>query len=149
MGTDRRTGPLAAALAPNLRRTAAAVAARAARDLGAVLATVADPHLDLAAGDVVAQIAWTDHVLGDLLEVRHPGRRAVVCPLDGAPSLELTGPVDVTATTAEREPDDPMLRDVRGARLTRLDLDVTARRSLRVRVARTGPTSAPAPQEVR
>ena len=36
------------------------------------------PYLDLGAGEVVGQLAWTDHVLGDLLDARYPGLRARV-----------------------------------------------------------------------
>lgn len=43
---------------------------------GAVLATVTDPFVDLGAGEVVAQLAWIDHVLGDQLDARFPGVRA-------------------------------------------------------------------------
>jgi hypothetical protein len=35
-----------------------------------------DPFLDLGAGEVVAQLAWADHVLGDALDERYPGLRA-------------------------------------------------------------------------
>ncbi|MWV51276.1 hypothetical protein GRS96_18555 [Rathayibacter sp. VKM Ac-2803] len=42
---------------------------------GAVLATVSDPFLDLGAGEVVAQLAWIDHVLGERLDERYPGLR--------------------------------------------------------------------------
>ncbi|MCB7137434.1 heparinase II/III domain-containing protein [Cellulosimicrobium marinum] len=33
------------------------------------------PFLDLGAGEVAGQLAWTDHLLGDLLRVRYPGLR--------------------------------------------------------------------------
>ncbi|MBF0817083.1 hypothetical protein E4U02_11710 [Microbacterium paludicola] len=42
---------------------------------GSVLATVTDPYLDLGAGEVVGQLAWLDHVLGDRLDSRYPGVR--------------------------------------------------------------------------
>ncbi|WP_136587357.1 heparinase II/III domain-containing protein [Microbacterium hydrothermale] len=42
---------------------------------GAVLATVTDPFVDLGAGEVVAQLAWIDHLLGSVLEARAPGIR--------------------------------------------------------------------------
>lgn len=42
---------------------------------GAVLATPADPFLDLGAGEVVAQLAWIDHLLGAQLDRRYPGVR--------------------------------------------------------------------------
>ncbi|MBK7819975.1 MAG: heparinase II/III family protein [Tessaracoccus sp.] len=37
-----------------------------------------DPYLDLGAGDVVAQLAWTDHLLGAQLDEAYPGLRARV-----------------------------------------------------------------------
>lgn len=43
---------------------------------GSVLATVTDPYLDLGAGEVVAQLAWIDHVLGTQLDARAPGIRS-------------------------------------------------------------------------
>ncbi len=43
---------------------------------GSVLATVDDPFLDLGAGEVVAQLAWLDHLLGARLDERYPGIRA-------------------------------------------------------------------------
>lgn len=43
---------------------------------GSVLATVTDPFVDLGAGEVVAQLAWIDHLLGDQLDARAPGLRA-------------------------------------------------------------------------
>ncbi|UNX53735.1 heparinase II/III family protein [Georgenia sp. TF02-10] len=42
---------------------------------GAVLPTVTDPYLDLGAGEVVGQLAWTDHLLGAFLDERYPGLR--------------------------------------------------------------------------
>jgi len=45
---------------------------------GAVLPTVTDPFLDLGAGEVVGQLAWIDHLLGDALDARTPGLRARV-----------------------------------------------------------------------
>lgn len=45
---------------------------------GAVVPTVTDPFLDLGAGEVVAQLAWLDHVLGGPLDARYPGLRARV-----------------------------------------------------------------------
>ena len=43
---------------------------------GAVVPTVTDPCLDLGAGEVAGQLAWADHLLGDLLDARLPGVRA-------------------------------------------------------------------------
>ncbi|WP_402469496.1 heparinase II/III domain-containing protein [Isoptericola aurantiacus] len=70
-----------------------------------------------------------------------PGH-AVVRPLDDAAPVELRWPDDVPATATERPLDDPMLSDVWGDRLTRLDLDVTGRDALRV-------VATPLIQEVR
>lgn len=47
--------------------------ARAER--GWVLPDAGRPFLDLGAGEVVGQLAWTDHVLGDVLDARYPGLR--------------------------------------------------------------------------
>lgn len=41
----------------------------------AVVPTVTAPFLDLGAGEVVGQLAWVDHLLGDLLDDRYPGLR--------------------------------------------------------------------------
>jgi hypothetical protein len=43
---------------------------------GSVLPTVTDPYVDLGAGEVAADLAWTDHVLGDQLDERFPGLRS-------------------------------------------------------------------------
>ncbi|MCI2237292.1 heparinase II/III-family protein [Paenibacillus sp. TRM 82003] len=45
---------------------------------GSVLPTVTDPYLDLGAGEVAAQLAWTLHLLGEALEERSPGLRTRV-----------------------------------------------------------------------
>lgn len=45
------------------------------RSHGSVLATVTDPFLDLGAGEVVGQLAWIDHLLGEQLDERYPGLR--------------------------------------------------------------------------
>lgn len=45
---------------------------------GHVLGSVEHPYLDLGAGDVVAQLAWTDHLLGAQLDEAYPGLRARV-----------------------------------------------------------------------
>lgn len=42
---------------------------------GAVLATPTDPFLDMGAGEVVAQLAWIDQLLGAELDARYPGLR--------------------------------------------------------------------------
>ncbi|MCJ1709419.1 heparinase II/III family protein [Microbacterium sp. VKM Ac-2923] len=43
---------------------------------GSVLAIPEMPFLDLGAGEVAAQLAWVDHVLGGALEAAYPGVRA-------------------------------------------------------------------------
>ena len=43
---------------------------------GAVVPTVTDPYLDLGAGEVAAQLAWVDQLLGDQLDRQVPGLRA-------------------------------------------------------------------------
>jgi hypothetical protein len=43
---------------------------------GAVVPTVTDPCLDLGAGEVAAQLAWIEHLLGPRLDARMPGVRA-------------------------------------------------------------------------
>ena len=43
---------------------------------GAVVPTVTDPFLDLGAGEVAAQLAWIDHLLGDEFDEHVPGVRA-------------------------------------------------------------------------
>ncbi|GAA4471377.1 heparinase II/III family protein [Phytohabitans houttuyneae] len=45
---------------------------------GAVLPTVTDPCLDLGAGEVAAQLAWVDHLLGEPLDAHTPGLRTRV-----------------------------------------------------------------------
>ncbi|WP_180272018.1 heparinase II/III domain-containing protein [Actinomyces ruminis] len=45
---------------------------------GAVLPTVTDPFVDLGAGEVAAQLAWIDAVLGERLEQTYPGLGARV-----------------------------------------------------------------------
>jgi hypothetical protein len=57
-----------------------------------------------------------------------------VTPLHGATPVRITWPADVTASLVVRGLDDPMLSDVWGERLTRLDLDVTHRRDIVVTV---------------
>ncbi|MFD9066867.1 heparinase II/III family protein [Kitasatospora purpeofusca] len=45
---------------------------------GEVVPDPARPFLDLGAGEVAAQLAWTDHLLGTALDHRYPGLRARV-----------------------------------------------------------------------
>lgn len=42
---------------------------------GEVVPDKSQPYLDLGAGEVAAQLAWTDYVLGDALDIRAPGLR--------------------------------------------------------------------------
>jgi Heparinase II/III-like protein. len=42
---------------------------------GHVIPTAASPYVDLGAGEVIAQLAWADHVLGSALQARVPGLR--------------------------------------------------------------------------
>ncbi|MFD2797596.1 heparinase II/III family protein [Promicromonospora vindobonensis] len=42
---------------------------------GRVTPTVTEPYLDLGAGEVAAQLAWVDHLLGPALDERAPGIR--------------------------------------------------------------------------
>ncbi|MFF1876943.1 heparinase II/III family protein [Leifsonia sp. NPDC058230] len=42
---------------------------------GSMVPVADDPFIDLGAGEVVAQLAWTDHVLGGALDERYPGLR--------------------------------------------------------------------------
>lgn len=54
-----------------------------ARARGRHLPDADEPYLDLGAGEVAAQLAWTDHLLGPLLEERAPGvRRRVRIEVD-------------------------------------------------------------------
>ncbi|NYI42180.1 heparinase II/III domain-containing protein [Demequina lutea] len=48
----------------------------ARRTTGAHLPDVDRPFLDLGAGEMAAQLAWTDHLLGEQLDVAAPGLRA-------------------------------------------------------------------------
>ncbi|GAA2009661.1 heparinase II/III domain-containing protein [Microbacterium ulmi] len=59
---------------------------------------------------------------------------ARITPLDGASPVVLRWHADVDARTIVRDLDDPLLTDVWGARLTRIDLVVTQRRRLSVTV---------------
>ena len=65
---------------------------------------------------------------------REPASSVLVTPLDGATPVRISWPDGVAATLVVRDLDDPMLAGVWGARLTRLDLDVTARDDVTVTV---------------
>ena len=68
-------------------------------------------------------------------EVRRDAASTVlVTPLDGAKPVRISWQDGVTASLVVRELDDPMLTSVWGSRLTRLDLDVTARDSVTVTI---------------
>ncbi|MFF2486882.1 heparinase II/III family protein [Microbacterium sp. NPDC058062] len=67
-------------------------------------------------------------------DVRRAEASAVVTPLDGATPVRISWPEGVEASLVVRELDDPVLSSVWGARLTRLDLDVTAADSVAVTV---------------
>jgi hypothetical protein len=74
-----------------------------------------------------------DVVLGD--------GTARISPLDGAPAVRLRWPAEIPAILTMRTLDDPMLSDVWGTSLTRLDLDVTGRDTISVTVTRDLPTT--------
>ncbi|GAA1981601.1 heparinase II/III family protein [Isoptericola halotolerans] len=61
---------------------------------------------------------------------------ATVRPLDGAAPVRLEWPAGARASLTVRPLDDPLLSDVWGERLTRLDLDVSDRREARVVITR-------------
>lgn len=67
-------------------------------------------------------------------DVRLGSAAARVIPLDGAPPVDIRWPDDVAASLTMRELDDPTLMSSWGARLTRLDLVVTARRMVSVTI---------------
>jgi len=69
---------------------------------------------------------------------------AVITPLDGAPALRVRWPAGIPAILTMRPLDDPMLSDVWGQSLTRLDLDVTGRDTITVTVANDQPTKGDA-----
>ena len=67
-------------------------------------------------------------------DVRREGASVVVTPLEAAAALRISWPDGIDASLVVRELDDPVLSSVWGARLTRLDLDVTTRDSVAVTV---------------
>lgn len=67
-------------------------------------------------------------------EVRLSDGAAHIVPLEGARAVVVRWPSDIEVRITERELDDPLLTSVWGARLTRLDLVVTDRRSLSVTI---------------
>ncbi|WP_158685250.1 heparinase II/III domain-containing protein [Microbacterium halophytorum] len=62
-----------------------------------------------------------------------PGR-ARITPLAGAPAIELTWNEAALAVLTPRDLDDPMLSEIWGARLVRLDIDIAGLTALDVRV---------------
>lgn len=92
-----------------------------------------DVALDRVASRVTIDDAWT--VMGDEVtsvrlllagEVRLDGTSAHIVPLDGARPVRVTWTPAAPASLTVRELDDPMLSEVWGKRLTRLELDVSS-----------------------
>ncbi|PRY68418.1 heparinase II/III-like protein [Glaciihabitans tibetensis] len=116
-----------------------------------------DIHLDRGLSKIVVDDRWTLEPWGNgspaasspeprttvrmLLagEVQLDDGSALVIPVDGAPAVRLRWPTGVAATLVPRPLDDPLLSDVWGSHLTRLDLDVTDRNSLSVTVEMNEP----------
>jgi hypothetical protein len=67
-------------------------------------------------------------------EVRREAASVIVTPLDPATPVRISWPEGIEADLVVRALDDPMLADVWGAGLTRLDLDVTTRDGIAVTV---------------
>ncbi|MFB7883074.1 heparinase II/III family protein [Microbacterium sp. NPDC056057] len=67
-------------------------------------------------------------------DVRRDAASVTVTPLDGATPVRISWPAGVEGSLVVRELDDPVLSSVWGARLTRLDLDVTTAESVAVTV---------------
>jgi hypothetical protein len=103
-----------------------------------------EARLERDTGRVVVRDAWdldpwssadpepatTVHVLlAGRVRLEEPGA-AVVEPLEGATPVRLAWDPTAVATLTARPLDDPMLSDVWGAHLTRLELDVTGAREL-------------------
>jgi len=99
-------------------------------------------RLDREAGQVIVSDAWTPAASGGRTEVRlllagdvRPGEASVVVtPLEGATPVRISWPEGVEPSLIVRELDDPVLSSVWGAKLTRLDLDVTSRDEIAVTV---------------
>lgn len=115
-------------------------------DLSGAYAGVTGPwrrsvRLERSAGRVVVEDAWRERGDGPtqvrmLLagDVRQGAASVVVTPLDGATPVRISWPAGIEAALVVRDLDDPMLSEVWGAGLTRLDLDVTARDGIAVTV---------------
>jgi hypothetical protein len=93
-------------------------------------------RLDRAAGRIEVREAWAldptaDESACTTLRLLVAGgvelgrSRAQITAIDGAGTVALTWAPDAPCTIIERKLDDPMLSDVWGDRLTRLDIDVT------------------------
>ncbi|WP_223231150.1 heparinase II/III domain-containing protein [Microbacterium jejuense] len=67
-------------------------------------------------------------------DVVRDGDAVAVTPLEGATPVRISWPAGVEASLVVRELDDPVLTSVWGAKLTRLDLDVTDRDAIAVTV---------------
>jgi hypothetical protein len=96
-------------------------------------------RLDRASGRVTIEDAWEQRATASVRmllagDVRLEKASARVVPLDGACPVRISWPGDVAGALVTRDLDDPMLTDVWGRRLTRLDLDVTHRRDVVVTV---------------
>jgi hypothetical protein len=65
-----------------------------------------------------------------------------VTPLDGATAVSIQWPAGVDAVCTERTLDDPMLSEVWGERLTRIELDVSSRADAWITVEKDDATSA-------
>ena len=67
-------------------------------------------------------------------EVRREAASVIVTPVGPATPVRISWPEGIEADLVVRALDDPMLADVWGAALTRLDLDVTTRDGIAVTV---------------
>lgn len=102
-------------------------------------------RLDREAGRVTVEDSWTSGgpTGGSSTSIRmllagdvrlEDVETLIVAPLDGASPVRISWPPGVPAALVVRELDDPMLSDVWGRSLTRLDLDVTTRDHLVVTI---------------
>lgn len=102
-------------------------------------------RLDREAGRVTVEDSWTSggSTGGSSTSIRmllagdvrlEDVETLIVAPLDGASPVRISWPAGVPAALVVRELDDPMLSDVWGRSLTRLDLDVTTRDHLVVTI---------------
>lgn len=106
--------------------------------------------LDRAAGVVRVSDAWDgassggpttlNLVVAGSVTVIDDGAR--IAPLDGATPVVIRWPAGIRSALTERHLDDPMLSEVWGERLTRLELDVSARDHAWITVERDDATAA-------